>query len=71
MLYLEVNGKLRDQNADRITDSEDCAHEAPDGNEGSIGSWTRCYLCTFWQRTCLHFVRALRLCVRLDFKVMD
>jgi hypothetical protein len=49
------------RNSDRI-------HEVSDGNEDH---WELDICVTFWQKTYLHFVHALRFCRRLNIKVLD
>jgi hypothetical protein len=66
----DSDGKLRKSNAGRKVHSQDHAHEISDGNEDSIGNLTREHDAILWQRICVNFVQALRLCGRLNLKMM-
>lgn len=56
------------QNTNRNADSKNGCHEASNGNDDSIGDWTRGQEFKFWQRT-LHSI--LRVCVRPNFKLTN
>lgn len=58
------------QNINRNADSKNCSQEALNGNENSVGDWTRAHEFKFWQRTLLS-IHALRVCVRLNFKLAN
>jgi hypothetical protein len=52
-------------------ESKGQVHEDSDGNEDSIGNWLEIIHATFWQRTCLDFVHAMRHCRIMSLTVLD
>jgi hypothetical protein len=75
MLKAELNGRFcgssEDRKAHRNSDSKDCALRIQVGTRLLLGIELKTILVTFWNRTCLHLVHALRLCGRLNLQVTD
>jgi hypothetical protein len=65
MLKAELNGRFcgssEDRKAHRNSDSKDCALRIQVGTRLLLGIELKTILVTFWNRTCLHLVHALRL----------
>jgi hypothetical protein len=67
----DLGGSSEDQNANRNSNSKDCAHEVLDGNEDSMEIWSRDFMLHSSKELNLHFVHALRFCRRLSLKLTN